>query len=375
LGIQGENLFLFFMSKDYYKILGVSKTASEAEIKSAFRKLAHQYHPDKNKGDDKKFKEVNEAYQTLSDKQKRAQYDQFGSDGSSFAGGGFNGFNQGNPFGGFDFSQFQGGFGGQAGGFEFDLGDLFGGAFGGGRSRVRRGNDIETQIRITFKESIFGVEKKIHLNKVSTCKTCHGSGAKAGSKIHECKTCHGKGRIVKTQRTILGDMQTQVECDACYGTGKIPEHKCEVCKGAGVVRDKEEIIINVPAGLNNGDTLRMDGAGEAIPHGKSGDLFIHVAIDAHSFLKRVGNDLIMAKEISLADALLGTDIEIESLDGKEKLHIPEGINTGDQLKIKGKGVVHGSKRGDLIIGIKVNMPRKLSRKTKEAIEELRKELE
>ena len=370
------------MSKDYYKILGVSKTASEAEIKSAFRKLAHQYHPDKNGGDDKKFKEVNEAYQTLSDKQKRAQYDQFGSDGPQFNGGG-NPFGQGGfggGFGGFSWEDImrqagqQGGFGGQAGGFEFDLGDLFGGAFGGGRSRVRRGNDIETQVKITFKEMVFGTEKKIHLNKVSTCKTCHGNGAKIGSKIHDCKTCHGKGRVVKVQRTILGNMQTQVECDACYGTGKIPEHKCEVCKGAGVVRDKEEMVIKIPAGLSNGDTLRMDGAGEAIPHGESGDLFIHVAIDSHPILKRVGNDLIMTKEINLADALLGTEIEIETLDGKEKLHIPEGTNTGDQLKIKSKGVAHGRGRGDLIVGIKVNMPKRLSKKAREIVENLKNEI-
>ena len=364
------------MSKDYYKILGVEKNATEADIKSAFRKLAHQHHPDKNGGDDKKFKEVNEAYQTLSDKQKRAQYDQFGP---AYAQGGF-GAGTGNPFGGggnpfegFDFSQFQqGGFG--QGGFEFDLGDLFGGGFGGGRSKVRRGNDIETQIKITFKEAVFGVEKKIVLNKVSQCKTCHGSGAKPGTKSHDCKTCNGKGVVVKIQRTILGNMQTQAACDACYGTGKVPEHKCDHCKGAGVVRDKEEITIKIPAGLNNGDTLRMDGAGEAIPHGQAGDLYIHIAIDSHSTMKRVGNDLIMAREISLADALLGTEIEIETLDGKEKLHIPEGTNTGDQLKIKSKGVMHGRGRGDLIVGIKVDMPKRLSKKAKEMIEELRKEL-
>ncbi len=362
------------MSKDYYKTLGVEKNASEADIKSAFRKLAHQHHPDKNNGDDKKFKEINEAYQTLSDKTKRAQYDQFGSAGPQFGGGqGGNPFGGGgNPFEGFDFSQFQQG--GQ-GGFEFDLGDLFGGAFGGGRgSRVRRGNDIETQIKITFKEMVFGVEKKIVLNKVSQCKTCHGSGAKAGAPSHDCKTCNGKGRIVKTQRTILGNMQTQAECDACFGTGKIPESKCDQCKGAGVVRDKEEISVKIPAGLNNGDTLRMDGAGEAIPHGQSGDLYIHVAIDAHPLLKRVGYDLIMAKEINLIDVLLGIEIEIETLDGKEKLHIPEGTNTGDQLKIKSKGVMHGRGRGDLIVGIKVAMPKRLSRKAKEIIEDLRKEL-
>jgi molecular chaperone DnaJ len=359
------------MQKDYYKTLGVSKTASEADIKAAFRKLAHQHHPDKNGGDDKKFKEVNEAYQTLSDKSKRAQYDQFGSDGPSFAGGnagqgGFGGFD----FSNFDFSQFNnGGFRGQ-GGFEFDLGDLF----SGGRSRAKRGNDIETQIRITFKESIFGVEKTIALNKVSTCKTCHGSGGKPGTKMNECKTCHGQGRVVKIQRTILGNMQTAVECDICFGSGKIPEEKCATCRGAGVVRDREEILVKIPAGLNNGDTLRMDGMGEATAHGTSGDLFIQIAIESHPVFKRLGNDLVMPYEINLADALLGKDVEIETLDGKEKLEIPEGTNNGDQLKIKGKGVVHGRNRGDLIVGIKVKMPRRLSKKAKELIEDLRKEL-
>lgn len=362
------------MSKDYYKTLGVDKNATEAEIKSAFRKLAHQHHPDKNKGDDKKFKEINEAYQTLSDKTKRAQYDQFGPNfASGFAGHGQQGnpFGQGgNPFEGFDFSQFQQG----AGGFEFDLGDLFGGAFGGGRSRVRRGNDIETQIRITFKESVFGVEKKISLNKVSACGTCHGTGAKKDSKINTCEICKGKGRIVQMQRTILGNLQTQAECDACYGTGKIPEHKCDTCRGAGVVRDKSEITVKIPAGLSNGDTLRVDGAGEAIPHGQAGDLFLHIAVESHPVFKRMGNDLIMAKEISLTDALLGTRIEIESLDGKEVLEIPEGANTGDQLKIRGRGVASGHSRGDLIVGIKVAMPKKLSKKAKELIEMLKKEI-
>lgn len=368
------------MSKDYYKILGVDKKATDADLKTAFRKLAHQYHPDKNKGDDTKFKEINEAYQVLSDKQKRAQYDQFGSAGPGFNGaGGGNPFGQGG-FGGFDFSNFdfsqfggQGGFNSQ-GGFEFDLGDLFGGAFGGGRSRTPRGNDIETQVRITFKESIFGTEKKIALNKVSECKTCHGSGAKPGSKLHTCKTCNGNGRITRMQQTILGNMQTQSICDTCYGTGKVPEEKCSTCRGAGVVRNKEEIAVKIPAGLSNGDTLRMDGAGEAVPHGKLGDLFIHIAIESHPTFKRLGDDIIMAKEVPLADALLGAKISIETLDGVEELEIPEGTNTGDQLKIKGKGVVRSRGRGDLIVGIKLKMPKKLSRKTKEIIEGLRGEL-
>ncbi|MDB4983977.1 MAG: Chaperone protein DnaJ [Patescibacteria group bacterium] len=359
------------MSKDFYKILGVEKNASEADIKAAFRKLAHQHHPDKNGGDDKKFKEVNEAYQTLSDKTKRSQYDQFGSNGPQFGGQGggnpFDGGAGGFDFGGFDFSQFQGG----AGGFEFDLGDLFG---GGGRSRAKRGNDIETQIRITFKESVFGVEKTIAMNKVSTCKTCHGTGGKPGTKMNECKNCHGQGRIQKMQRTILGNMQTVVECDVCHGSGKVPEVKCETCRGAGVVRDREEILVKIPAGLNTGDTLRMDGAGEATAHGQSGDLFIQVAIEPHPVFKRLGNDLMMPYEINLADALLGKEIEIETLDGSEKLHIPEGTNNGDQLKIKGRGVVHGRNRGDLIVGMKVKMPKKLSRKARELVEELRNEL-
>lgn len=358
------------MGKDYYKILGVEKNASEAEIKSAFRKLAHEHHPDKNKGDDKKFKEINEAYQTLSDKQKRAQYDQFGSAGPQFGGG------QGNPFGGaggFDFSNFDfSQFGGQ-GGFEFDLGDLFGG--GGRRSRTPRGSDIETQVKITFKEAIFGTEKKILLNKVSTCKTCVGSGAKPGSKMNTCKTCDGQGRVTRVQRTIFGNMQTVAQCDTCYGTGKIPESKCETCKGAGVVRDRAEIMVKIPAGINIGDTLRMDGAGEAIPHGKSGDLYIHITYESHPVFKRSGNDLLMVREISLPDALLGTTINIETLDGTEKLSIPEGTNTGDQLHLKGKGVPHGRNRGDIIVGIKIKMPKKISRKTREVLETLREDLQ
>ena len=360
------------MGKDFYKILGVSKTATEAEIKSAFRKLAMEHHPDKTGGDDKKFKEINEAYQTLSDKNKRAQYDQFGSNGPQFGGAG-----GGNPFGGaggfdfnnFDFSQF----GGQAG-FDFDLGDLFGGGFGGGRSRVKRGNDIETQVKVSFKESVFGVERTIALNKVSECKTCHGTGGKPGTKMNTCKVCNGQGRVQKIQRTILGNMQTVAECENCFGSGKIPEEKCTTCRGAGVVRDREEITIKIPAGINSGDTLRMDGAGEAVPHGKSGDLFLHIAVESHPVFKRMGNDLVMQKEISLVDALVGTKIDIETLDGKETLTIPEGTNTGDQLKIKNHGVVHGRNRGDLIVGMKIKMPKKISKKTRETLETMRDEL-
>ncbi|MEI8223635.1 MAG: molecular chaperone DnaJ [bacterium] len=359
------------MSKDFYKILGVEKNASEADIKVAFRKLAHQHHPDKNKGDDKKFKEINEAYQTLSDKTKRAQYDQFGSSGPQFGGGGnpFGGAG-GNPFEGFDFSQFQQG----AGGFEFDLGDLFGGGFGGGRGRPRKGNDLETSIKITFKESVFGVEKKVALTKNNTCATCHGNGAKPGTSLHTCKTCNGQGRVTRVQRTILGNMQTAIECDVCFGTGKVPETKCDTCRGAGIVRGKEELTIHIPEGINNGDTLRMDGAGEAMPGVKSGDLYIHIQVESHATFKRMGNDLIMPLEIKLVDALLGKNIEIETLDGKEILEVPEGTATGDQLKIRHKGIPHGRSRGDIIVGIKVTIPKRLSKKAKELIEVLKLEL-
>ncbi len=360
------------MSKDYYKTLGVDKNATDADIKSAFRKLAHQHHPDKNGGDDKKFKEVNEAYQTLSDKQKRAQYDQFGSNGPQFSGGGnpFGGAG-GNPFEGFDFSQFQQG----AGGFEFDLGDLFGGGFGGGRGRPRKGNDLETSIKITFKESVFGVEKKIVLTKNNTCATCHGNGAKPGTSLHTCKTCNGQGRVTRVQRTILGNMQTATECEVCFGTGKVPETKCDTCRGAGIVRGKEELTIRIPEGINNGDTLRMDGAGEAMPGVKSGDLYIHIQVESHATFKRMGNDLIMPLEIKLVDALLGKNIEIETLDGKEILEVHEGTATGDQLKIRHKGIPHGRGRGDVIVGIKVKMPKRLSKKAREVIEDLRSDLE
>lgn len=359
------------MSKDYYKILGVEKNATDADIKSAFRKLAHLHHPDKNKGDDKKFKEVNEAYQTLSDKAKRAQYDQFGSDGPQFGGqGGGNPFGGagGNPFDGFDFSQFQGGFG--QGGFEFDLGDLF----GGGRSRQRRGSDLETSLKITFKEAVFGVEKTVSVNRTGTCKTCGGSGGRPGTKLHTCKACDGKGRITRVQRTILGSMQTAVECEQCFATGKVPEEKCSTCRGAGVVRGREDLQVKIPAGISNGDTLRMDGAGEAVSGGPSGDLYIRLSVDAHPLFKRTGDDLFMQREISLADALLGGTIEFESLDGKESLKIPDGVSSGDTIRLHGKGVPRGRSRGDIVVSVKIRMPKRLSKKARETIDGIREEL-
>ncbi|MFZ4500204.1 MAG: molecular chaperone DnaJ [Minisyncoccia bacterium] len=349
---------------DYYDTLGVKKGASKDEIKKAFHKLAHQYHPDKNKGDDKKFKEVNEAYQTLSDDTKRAQYDQFGSAGPNMGGGGFGGFDPS----GFDFSQ-----GGQ--GFGFDMGDIFGEMFGGGRSsRARRGNDLQTNISIDFKESIFGVEKEIRVTKPSTCTTCKGDGAQPGSKLETCSKCDGKGSIRTVQRTILGSITTNQTCNKCFGKGKIPKDPCKTCKGDGVVTEARTIKINVPSGIQNGETLRLSGMGEAISGGQSGDLYVHVSVSPHKTISRQGSDLIASHSIKLTDALLGTEHSIETLDGKIDFTIPSGTKVGDTVVLKNHGVpVNSSKRGNLIIKLNITLPEKLSKKAKEIIEDLKKE--
>lgn len=361
------------MSKDYYSILGVEKGASKEEIKKAFYKLAHKYHPDKKEGDEKKFKEVNEAYQTLSDDGKRAQYDQFGSNYANMGGfgggqgaGGFGGFE------GFDFSGFQGGFG--QGGMEFDLNDIFSDFFGGGgRAQKKRGRDISTEIEITFAESIFGVKKKVYLTKVSACKTCSGKGAKPGTKMDTCKTCHGKGKVAEAKRTILGTIQSTRVCDNCLGKGEIPKDPCDTCKGKGVHKGEEEINISVPEGVNNGDTLRMSGAGEAVSGGAAGDLYIKLRVKPHPTLKREGNDLYTTLDIKLTEALLGSKRTIETLDGTLEVSIPEGLAVGEILRIKGKGVPYAGRRGDLMIRLSIKMPNKLSKKERELVEKLKEE--
>lgn len=260
------------MSKDYYKILGVEKNASKDELKKAFYKLAHKYHPDKKEGDEAKFKEVNEAYQTLSDDQKRAQYDRFGSNYQNMGGGaGFGGFG---GFEGFDFGGFQNG-----GGVEFDLNDIFSDFFGGGgRAQARRGRDLQTEINITFTEAILGVNKKITITKNSECEVCHGKGAKKGSKMETCKTCSGKGKIHEVRRTILGNINNTRICESCFGEGEIPKEVCEECRGKGVLKKTEEISVPVPSGINNGENLKMSGYGEAVFRGTKGDLYIKVNI-------------------------------------------------------------------------------------------------
>lgn len=364
--------------KNFYDILGVDKKASKEEIKKAFRKLAHQYHPDKKDGNAEKFKEVNEAYTVLSDDQKRAQYDMYGQ---TFAGAngpaGAGGSAGWQDFGGFDFSGFQNGQG--AGGFQgadFDLGDIFGEFFGGSRrNQVKRGRDISIDIELSFEEAVFGVERNILLNKVSVCSVCDGSGAKHGSEMITCKTCNGKGRLREMKRSIFGSVEVSRTCESCGGSGKVPKEKCESCGGLGIRKREEEIKIKIPAGLDDGEMIRLSGAGEAVKGGTSGDLYIKTHVKKHKIFRKEGNDLVMNLDIKLSDALLGAQYDIQTLDGLSSLKIPEGINTGDILQIKGKGVPAGTgrARGDILVHIRVLMPKKLSKSSKEMIEKLRGE--
>lgn len=356
------------MAKDYYQILGVDKKASKDDIKKAFRKLAHKYHPDKEGGDEAKFKEANEAYAVLSNEKKRAEYDAYGRvfSGAGGAGGGPQG---GAGFGGFDFS----GFNGQ--GVEFDLGDIFNGfGFGGGR-RARRGSDISVDVEIDFKDSIFGTERSVLLSKTSTCDTCEGSGGEPGTDTKTCETCNGQGKVRETRQSMLGTFATVAECPKCHGKGKIPEKACEKCKGHGVAKGQSEITIKIPAGIENGEMIRMTGGGEAIPNGTAGDLYIKVHVKPHDVFRKQGADLAMDLSVKLTDALLGAKYSVETLD-EEKLDvkIPVGVSHGEILRVKGKGVpVSGSKRGDLMMHVKIPLPHKLSRKAKKLIQELQSE--
>lgn len=357
------------MKKDYYEILGVNKGASKEDIKKAFHKLAHAHHPDKKGGDEAKFKEVNEAYQTLSDDAKRAQYDQFGSAGPSSFAGGYGG--QANGFDGFDF----GGFAQGQGGFDFDIGDMFGEMFGGGRRRGKpRGQDLQTTISLTFKESIFGVEKEIKVTKPSTCNTCKGDGATPGTKLETCSQCNGSGSVRNIQRTILGSIATTQTCTKCHGAGKIPKDPCKTCRGTGVVHDTRTIKLTVPSGIENGETLRLSNMGEAVQGGTTGDLYVRVSVAPHPSIQRKGSDLYTTFDIKLTDALLGAQYAVETLDGSMPISIPAGTKIGSTVLIKDKGVpLSKTKRGNFIVQLNIKLPEKLSKETKAIIEELKKQ--
>ncbi|MDD4900728.1 MAG: molecular chaperone DnaJ [Patescibacteria group bacterium] len=360
------------MSKDYYNILGVNKGASQEEIKKAFREKAHVYHPDKKGGDEAKFKELNEAYQVLSDQTKRSQYDQYGQtfeQARSQGGGGFSGFS------GFD--------GGQ--GFNInmdDLGDIFGGfgdifGFGDGGSRrgrrASRGRDIEVVLNLDFKEAVFGVEREISLRKNISCSRCRGSGAEPGAGEETCPTCRGTGRVIKVQRTILGNVQVQATCAACHGAGRIIKEKCRQCKGAGVVNEIANLKIKIPAGIDNGESVRFAGQGEAaVKGGQNGDLYIKARVAPDKRFTRNDFDILSKAEINITLAALGGKADVETVDGRVELKIPEGTQSGRVIRLKGKGVPHlrSSSRGDHLVEVIVKTPTGLNRKQKEMLREM-----
>lgn len=348
--------------KDYYKILGIEKSASKDEIKKAYHKLAHQYHPDKKGGNEQKFKEVNEAYQILSNDEKRKQYDQFGQAGMG-----------GGP-GGWDFSNFRG--------FEdVDMSDVFETFFGGNRGGFgfgggsqRRGRDISIDIEISFQEAVFGTERRVLIRKHAPCDECRGTGAEKDSTEITCTKCHGAGTIRDTKKSIFGSYTHVVECSQCRGTGKVAQKKCKVCRGEQVVPKNEEIHIVVPPGIENGEVIRIAGKGEAARSADTGDLYVKVRVLPHPTFRRAKNDLFMRLELPLSEAMLGGSRPIDTLDGSISIKIPQGVHDGEILKVRAKGVPReDGTRGDLLIETKIKMPKKLTPRLKELIEELKKE--
>lgn len=352
--------------KDYYSVLGVSKNAKAEEIKVAFRKLAHQHHPDKG-GDANKFKEINEAYQVLGNEQKRKQYDQFGS---AFPGGQAGDFYRS---GGFDFSNSNVNF--------EDLGDLFGG-FGdmfGFSSRSDRsesnqaGGQIEAVLLIDFKEAVFGVEKEIIVDKNIKCDRCQGQGAEPGSRIETCSTCRGRGKILKTQRTIFGAFQTEALCSACDGSGQTFSKKCSQCGGQGIHSGQERLKVKIPAGIDDGEAIRLSGRGHSGQRNSSaGDLILRIKIKADQNFIRRDYNIYSKIKIKVKQAVLGDKIEVDTVHGQVKLKIPEGTQSGTVFKLKGKGVpkLKGIGHGDHLLEVLVDIPKGLSRRAKKVLEDI-----
>lgn len=365
--------------QDYYELLGVSKGASDDEIKKAFRKAAIKHHPDKEGGDEAKFKEVNEAYEVLKDSGKRQRYDQFGH-----AGVGTSAASSGGAAGGFGgFEDMFGGFGGGAQGMNVDLGDLgeiFGSFFGGSgfggagarRSRERRGRDVETSVELTFEEAVFGTDKKVVIDLDDRCEHCKGSTVEPGHDMKKCDTCQGSGQVTRVHRTPLGNIQQATTCQTCRGRGEEPEKICTSCRGSGTEKKKQDIDIKIPAGINDGSTIRLSGRGEAVAHGKKGDLYVVISVKPHDGFTREGLLILSEEEISMYDAALGTELAVQTVDGPIKMKIPAGTQPGTDFKLKGHGVPHikTGKRGDHIVEVKVKVPKKLSRKEKKILEGL-----
>ncbi|MDD5341545.1 MAG: molecular chaperone DnaJ [Patescibacteria group bacterium] len=380
------------MSKDYYNILGVSKSASKEEVKKAFREKAHLFHPDKKGGDEKKFKEINEAYQVLGNDEKRKQYDQFGT--TFEAQGGFGGGMNWEDImrqargGGATYSNVDFGDLGDlgdilgdlfGGGFSAGGGSVFGGGFGSSRNRNRtqtRGRDLEINITLEFKEAVFGVKKIIELHKLATCEKCNGSGAESGSRTVTCKACGGQGKVRGVQRTILGNVATVAICQDCLGEGKVHEKKCAKCEGQGRIKEKKDIEIKIPAGVDDGTTLKMTGEGEAGLRGaRTGDLYIHLHVKPDPYFRRENDNILTREEINFSLAALGGEIEIKTIDGKVSLKIPAGTPSGKVFVLRGKGVPHFQHHGsgDHLVQIEVKTPGHLTKRQKELLEELGEE--
>ncbi len=366
---------------DYYSILGIDKGASADEIKRAFRKLAHKYHPDKDGGDESRFKEVNEAYQVLSDEKKRQQYDRFGQ---TFEGAGqqYANMNWEDFMGQFGdiFSGFGGTVHGQSGGFDF--GDIFSQAFGGRSAHSersgaqRRGRDVEMTMEIGFRESVFGDERTISLDMLQECDVCEGNGAKPGSKIITCPECKGAGHVVHQQRSILGMIQQQVLCRTCQGEGTKPEAFCSKCHGQGRYSKSKKVKVKIPAGIDDGQAIKLSGQGEAgVKGGKPGDLYIRFRVSPDKEFDRQGYDIHKSLTIDFITAALGDTVRVDTLDGPVDLKIPAGTQPGQTFKLKGKGVPHlgaPNRRGDQFVLVHVEIPKRLNRKQKKALEEFKK---
>ncbi len=373
--------------KDYYHILGVTKTATEEEIKKAYRKLAHQYHPDKSGGDEKKFKEINEAYQVLSDKSKRAQYDRFGTADpmGGFGGGGAGGAQWGGFPGGFQWNS-----GGQPNGegmgfdpSQFgDMGDIFESFFEGMGVRPRRktyekGADLELHEQVTLEEAFRGAVKTVRLRTLVACAKCAGKGAETGSGFEKCTACDGQGEIREQRRTFFGTFSQVKQCAKCHGSGEVPKKPCMACKGAGRIEAEREVKIDIVAGIDDNQLIKVKGMGEAGERGTAaGDLYVRVRIKPHPVFTRHGNDLVAAKELRLVDVLLGRQMEVPIIAGGTiKIEIPPGFNLKEPLRVVGYGMPHIGSRthGDLLVNFTIKAPKRPNARAKELLEELERE--
>ena len=351
--------------RDYYEVLGVSKDASADEIKKAFRRAAVEHHPDRG-GNEENFKELNEAYEVLKDTSKRQRYDQFGHAGVG-SNGGYEGFN---GFGG----------SGQAQNVNFDFGDLglgdifssfFGGGGGGQQQRQARGRDVESRIDIGFEQAIFGTEVDLHLNIEDTCEHCKGTTVEPGYELKTCDTCKGAGQVTTVTRTIFGNIQQAAVCPKCHGTGKVPEKVCSVCRGKGTQAKSQHIALKIPAGIDDGATIRLREHGEAIANGPKGDLYVNIRVKPHKHFTREGDLILSEEHISMIEATLGAEIDVETVDGPVRMKIPAGTQSGSDFKLSNHGVPHikGGTRGAHIVTVIVDTPTKLSKQQKELLEQ------